>query len=149
MLKGRKTLAVHVRGADFKRHYKNHPNIVATEEYIGVADDMMKQYNFEQIFLATDDIEAIGMFSSHFGDKLTFYNDVMRTDGDETVMRSVSGRENHHYKLGYEVIRDMYTLAECDGLVAGLSNVSIFARITKMSRGSDYVALHYIDKGIK
>ena len=51
--------------------------------------------------------------------------------GNETVMRSINKRANHHYKLGYEVLRDMYTLSECQGIVAGLSNLSIFFRICK------------------
>lgn len=145
----KKTLAVHVRGADFKRHYKNHPNMVSTDEYLSAVDMAMNENAFEQIFLATDDLEAIEVFKSKYGDKVVFYNDVIRTDGDETVMKSTSERENHHYKLGLEVLRDMYTLSYCDGIIAGLSNVSIFARIVKLSRGSDFEFMNYLNKGIK
>ena len=145
----KKTLAVHVRGADFKRHYKNHPNMVTTDEYLSAVDTAINENDFEQIFLATDDLEAIEVFKSKYGDRVVFYNDVIRTDGDETVMKSTSDRENHHYKLGLEVLRDMYTLSYCDGIIAGLSNVSIFARIVKLSRGSDFELINYLDKGIK
>ena len=68
---------------------------------------------------------------------------------DETVMKSTSERENHHYKLGLEVLRDMYTLSCCNGIIAGLSNVSIFARIVKLSRGCDFEFMNYLNKGIK
>ncbi len=145
----KKTLAVHVRGADFKRHYKNHPNMVTTDEYLLAVEKAMSKNNFEQIFLATDDLDAINVFKEKYGDKVVFYDDVVRTDGDETVMKSTSDRENHHYKLGLEVLRDMYTLAACDGIIAGLSNVSIFARIVKFSYGSDYDFKNYLNKGIK
>lgn len=138
-----------MRGADFKRHYKNHPNMVSTDEYLSAVDTAMNENAFEQIFLATDDLEAIEVFKSKYGDKVVFYNDVIRTDGDETVMKSTSERENHHYKLGLEVLRDMYTLSYCDGIIAGLSNVSIFARIVKLSRGSDFEFMNYLNKGIK
>lgn len=149
LLAGKKTLGVHVRGADFKRHYKNHPNIVTVEEYIKETKNALKENTFEQIFLATDDANALREFKQHFGDRVVCYADVVRTEGDETVMKSELNREHHHYKLGLEVIRDVYTLATCDGIIAGLSNVSIFARIIKLSEESEYAYKKYIDKGIK
>jgi hypothetical protein len=144
-----KTIGVHVRGADFKRHYKNHPNIVTIKEYIDATEKVMQEQSFEKIFLATDDMEALEQFEEKFGDKVVFYEDVIRTRDDETVMKSENERDNHHYKLGLEVVRDVYTLAACDGIVAGLSNVSIFARIVKMSVGADYFYKNYINKGVK
>ena len=50
--------------------------------------------------------------------------------------------------LGVEVLRDMYSMAECDGLVAGLSQVSYAARIQKKSMGSEYEDLVILNKGI-
>lgn len=144
-----KTLAVHVRGTDFKKHYKNHPNIVGVDEYIEATEVAMQEHSFEQIFLATDDLNALTQFKQRFGDKVIYYKDVVRTEDDETVMKSNVEREKHHYKLGLEVIRDVYTLASCDGIIAGLSNVSIFARVIKKSVDSDYIYINYINKGIK
>jgi len=149
MLIGKKTLGVHVRGADFKRGYKNHPFIVTVDEYLACAKESFEKGGYDALFLATDDKEAIEKFGQAFGDKLLYYKDVIRTDGDETVMKSEDARENHHYKLGLEVIRDMHTLSLCDGLIAGMSNVSIFARIMKQSREEAYQFLTIIDKGIK
>lgn len=149
LLKDKRTLGVHVRGADFKRHYINHPNMVTIDEYVAVVQEVMRGGIFEQIFLATDDLKAVEIFSRTFGDAVVYYSDVVRTDGDETVMKSSSDRGNHHYKLGLEVIRDMYTLSACDGIIAGLSNVSIFARIVKLSKDEDYFEKRYLNKGIK
>ena len=36
-----------------------------------------------------------------------------------------SGRKKHKYRLGLEVLRDMHTLAMCDGLVVGISQVAV------------------------
>ena len=144
-----KTLGIHVRGADFKRHYANHPNIVSIQEYAESVEETLKQNSFDKIFLATDDSDAIKVFSQKFGDKLVYYKDVIRTDGDETVMKSNVDRPLHHYNLGIEVIRDAYTLSICDGLIAGLSNVSIFSRLMKQSEGKKYDYLKILDKGIK
>ena len=50
--------------------------------------------------------------------------------------------------MGYEVLRDMYALAACDGLVAGLSQVVNCARIVKESSGEEYDTLCIINNGI-
>ena len=43
MLSGKKTLGVHVRGADFKRGYKNHPFIVTVDEYLVCAKESFEK----------------------------------------------------------------------------------------------------------
>ena len=149
LLHGKKTLAVHVRGADFKRHYLNHPNMVTVDEYIEHVRGVLQTEVFEQVFLATDDIEAVERFKEELGEAVVCFDDVIRTSGDDTVMRSTSSRDLNRYKLGLEVIRDMYALSSCNAIVAGLSNVSIFARIVKLSRGEDYSVMKYINKGIR
>lgn len=66
-----------------------------------------------------------------FGCNVKSYSDVFRSNGNISVAFSESSREQHKFKLGYEVLRDTYTLSKCDILVAGLSNVSYAARILK------------------
>lgn len=144
----KKVLGVHVRGTDFKQNYNGHPIAISALEYCESAKELMEKEQYDHLFLATDDNEALKVFQQTFGSKLTFYEDVIRGSGRETVMRSVENRKNHHYYLGLEVLRDMYTLAECDGLVAGLSQVSYAARIQKLSSGKNYDNLKILDKGI-
>lgn len=141
-------LAVHVRGTDFKRHYNGHPVQVTIEEYLKAAVELFESGKYAQVFLATDDTDAIAAFQKEFRDKLVFYEDAIRSNGNDTVMHSTIPRENHHYLLGLEVLRDMYTLASCDGLVAGLSQVSYAARIQKKSTGKEYKDIVVLDKGI-
>lgn len=143
-----KILGVHVRGTDFKWNYNGHPIIVSPEEYLKKAEDIYGEGNYNHIFLATDDKSALKLFQDRFGEKLCFYQDATRDDGMESVMNSASSRPNHHYLLGYEVLRDMYTLASCDGLVAGLSQVSYAARICKRSRNEKYDIEMILNKGI-
>ena len=40
-------------------------------------------------------------------------------------------REQDKYLLGKEILRDVYMLGKCDGLVAGLSSIPIIARAFK------------------
>lgn len=144
----KRVLGVHVRGTDFRRNYNGHPIAVTTAEYLDEVKKIMEEKKYEAVFIATDDSSAILMFEDVFKDKLLYYKDVIRSEGNETVMKSENSRENHHYKLGLEVLRDMYTLAACDGLVAGLSQVSYAARIQKISYGKKYEDLRILDKGI-
>ena len=147
MVSGR-TLGVHVRGTDFRRNYKGHPVAVTTQEYLEAAVKMAEQYHFDRIFLATDDSNAVRIFQDTFGEKVSFYQDVVRSEGNETVMRSESDRPLHHYQLGLEVLRDAYTLAACNALLAGKSQVSFGARVLAGAAGNEYENVTILDKGI-
>lgn len=143
-----KVLAAHVRGTDFKQNFNGHPVSIGAGEYLEATIRTFEKGAYDKVFLATDDSGALEKYREQFGDKAVFYRDVVRSDGSDTVMHSDMPRENHHYLLGYEVLRDMYTLAACDGLVAGLSQVSYAARIQKKSTGKEYSDLVILDKGI-
>lgn len=142
------TLAVHVRGTDFKRNYNGHPVQVTIDEYLQEAFSIFQKGGYESLFLASDDSDAVEAFQKKFGDKVVYYQNVVRSSGIDTVMHSSLSRENHRYQLGLEVLRDMHTLAECGGLIAGLSQVSYAARIQKKSVGKEYADLIILDKGI-
>ena len=147
---GKKTLGVHFRGTDYRRSYNNHPVFVTVEDEIEKIKAIASSGGYERIFLATDEAAAIEKFREVFGDKLVYYEDVYRAGegDDESVAYSKSSRENHHYLLGLEALRDQYTLSACDGMVCGLSNLSITARLFK--RGifkEEYKDLVILDKG--
>ena len=143
-----RTLAVHCRGTDFNLGCKNHPVIVTVEDYFRFIDELLQTGEFDKIFLATDDENRLKKFIEKYGDQVRYYRDVKRTSGSEGVHYSTSNRENHHYWLGAEVIRDVYTMASCGGLVAGMSEVSIGARVFKQANGQKFKKLMIIDKGI-
>ena len=125
-------LGVHARGADTKIGYKNHPTIITSEDYIDKTELLANKINADLIFLATDDQEMLEQFKEKFGSKLVYYDDVIRSNG--TVMNCFieKERENHHYLLGLEIIRDVYTLAACQGLVCGMSYVSFIVQVLKV-----------------
>ena len=148
LIRGKKTLGVHVRGTDFKWNYNGHPVCITVEEYLKKAMELVQEKKYEQVFLATDDLDATGRFHQEFGDRLIYYRNVVRSNGNVTVMKSESGRENHHYLLGLEVLRDVLTLADCDGLLAGLSQVSYAARFFKSGYGKSFDDLIILNKGI-
>lgn len=142
------SIGIHYRGTDFKNNYGSHPVAVTVEDYIAAVERLDSSYNDYKIFIATDDFNALEKFKTAFGNRMYGYSDVQRASGNLSVICTESKRENHHFLLGYEVIRDMITLSECDVLIAGLSQVSIFSRIAKISRGEKFKKEVLISKGI-
>ena len=141
-------IGVHYRGTDYKRGLDGHPVYTAAKEQIGKIRELLGKGNYDKIFLATDDNDALNEFKQEFGDRLIFYDDVFRGSGDTSVAFSKDKRELHHYKLGLEVLRDMETLSQCGALIAGPSQVSLAARITKAAGNEKYRDLIIIDNGI-
>lgn len=141
------TIGVHVRGTDYNKHFKNHPVVVTKEEYLLETKRMLDEYGYEKVFLATDEKAVVELFKRELGESVIYYKDVYRGDGTESVHGSNDSRYRHRYKLGCEVLRDVYTLSQCGALIAGLSNVPLLARIVKKSMGKEYRNELIIDHG--
>lgn len=148
LLKKRKVLGIHYRGTDFKKSYKKHPVPVEVEQIIKKAEECYDKNNYEAIFLATDDQNALKVFRKFLGDKLLYYKDVYRGEQEVSIAFSDSSREHHKYLLGREVLRDVYTLSICHGLICGLSQIEIAAQIIKRSHDEVYEDLIVINNGI-
>lgn len=143
-----KMLGVHMRGTDYREMYHDHPVYVTEEECFTQVDRLLNKSLYDKIFLATDDERILEKFIYRYGDRLCFYEDVARSRQNKSIAFHQSTREQNKYLLGMEVIRDMYTLAMCAGLVAGVSQVSICAQIHKLSKKEKYMDKIIIDKGI-
>ena len=148
IVEGRRVLGVHIRGTDFKKNYNAHPKMVTLDEYLYNVEQVLNSGNYDFVFLATDEEKTLDIFREKVGIKL-LYHEVLRSKGGEALHTSTySLRENHRYNLCREILMDLFTLGRCDGLIAGLSNVSIIARALKKSRGEKYMDEIILDKGI-
>ena len=147
---GRKrVLGVHVRGTDFALQWEGHPNMVTVEDFFTAIDEALGQENgFDHIFLATDDNTRLAAFKERYGDRLSYYEHVHRGEGVRLAILDELDRENTHYLDGLEALRDMYTLAKCDGLIAGLSQISISARIRRLADYGPFEYMRILDKGL-
>lgn len=143
-----RVLGLHVRGTDYRTTYKNHPVMAANEDYFAIVDHLFAEKAFEQIFLATDDLEILHAFIERYGECVKYYQDVTRGDEKTSVAFSRLKREHHHYLLGYEVLRDAYTLSRCEGFIGNLSQVSIGTQILKYSRSESFKFINIVDRGI-
>lgn len=106
-----RVLGVHVRINSFKVKNLGHPIAGNIDDYIEKVRLYVKEHHFEKIFLATLEKETVELFQYYFGSEMVLYYD--------GVSRSKLGSETTDevpYKKGYEVMRDAYTLASCEGL---------------------------------
>lgn len=145
--KDKKVIGVHGRGGDMKLAPVDHPQIIPASLYADAAKDAMTEINAEFVFLATDDEEILNVFKERFGDCLIYYKDVIRTSGLLGNAMMEVERPQHHYKLGYEILRDVYTLAHCQGLITGSSYVNGAARIFNKVYGDEYEFQQILNTG--
>lgn len=143
----KRLLGIHVRGTDFHKGYLNHAKAVSVGQYLDEAAKAMDSGKFDGIFLATDEENAVSVFKSRFGDRVRYYGDTLRSATGEALHFTENIRVNHKYLLGLEVLRDALTLASCDGLIAGLSNVSLAAHVMKLAGNTEFDYLQIIDNG--
>lgn len=139
-----KVLAVHARGADAKIHYANHPIPIEIDKYIEETEKSLKIIGADKVFLATDDNNILKAFMNKYQEKLIYYKDVERSDGVRMSCYGEVRREQHHYRLGKEIIKDVYTLAACSGIVCSASYVSYMARIVKKASGENFQIVNSI-----
>lgn len=141
-------LGVHFRGTDFKQGFNEHPVFVDIEQTIEAIKKAIELNNIGAVFLATDDESAYKRIKESIDNvDLLHFEDVYRSDGDKSVAFSESERKYHRYLLGYEIVRDMYTLSLCDGLIAGKSSVSFLSNLYKHSRNEEYKYMQILDNG--
>jgi len=150
LLEKKKTLAVHIRTGMNINNCPYHPVGVDICEHIDAAKTAVKKFGFEKIFIAADDNDAVTAFKKTFGKMAVYYDDVIRVSGEKKdlffLTNDLDGtRKDHKFKMGFEVLRDVYTMAACEGIVAGLSNPPICAAYIN---GGKYEHTNFIYKGI-
>lgn len=147
VLQEKKTLGIHYRGTDYCLNCNGHPVSATIEDYITEIKTAYEKQEFDQIFIATDDKGAIKRFQDEFLN-VTYYQDVYRSTGNTSVVYADDYEKPDGYMLGYQVLRDAYTLAACSGLIGGQSQVCYGTQIMKAARNETFEYLKIIDKGI-
>lgn len=147
LLKDKVTLGVHYRGTDYFLNCNGHPISITIDDYIEEIKRAIDAKIFEQIFIATDDLAAIEKFSKEFKN-IIFYFDTYRVEGKVSIAYAKDTTKPNGYVLGYQVLRDAYTLAACDGLIGGKSQVCYGTQMIKYAMEEEFSYMKIIDKGI-
>lgn len=145
---GKKILGIHARGTDYNVGFKDHPIVITSRMYIEKARALFESGNYDRIFIATEDTNLLNSFIEAFGETLVYYRDVCRSGNKTSPHVTSNKRPLHHYRLGLEVLRDVYTLANCDSLICGLSQVSFAARYVNIALGRKFDEVIVLDNGI-
>jgi hypothetical protein len=148
LLKYKKTLGIHIRGTDFNKSFNNHPIPISVDEYILYINKAVEEYGFGQVFVATDDKRCLEEIKSKLDVPIVYYNDVERSSTDKSVTFTHHDRKLDRYRLGLEVLRDAYTLVDCDGFIGCLSQVDTLVQIIRKSRNKPYQYMKIIDNGV-
>ncbi len=119
-------LAVHVRGSDKVIEMNNIDQVKM--QYKEVIDRYLADYNFQKIFMMTDDSRILEYFRELYGNKIIF-TDCRRTNSAEGIhYQAVPIRR----QLGIEVAVDAYIAARARVFIGnGLSNPSLIVRYLK------------------
>lgn len=130
-------IAVHYRGTDMKRTDLNmHYQPADVDDYIDAVQQIIDEIGIKRVFLATDEEGVLERFKDKFGKDVITY-DAFRADQEDELIGlhdSAITRKDHKYLLGYEVLRDAYTLSKGEALVCGYSNVSNVAILWNNNR---------------
>lgn len=148
ILQGKYTLGVHIRGTDYNKGFNNHPVPVTVDEYVEAINQEITEKQYEQVFVATDDVRCLKELKQKINIPVVYYKNTMRAKGNKSVAYERNERDYNNYLLGWEVLKDAYTLLACDGFIGCLSQVDIFVQIVKRSKGQEFASLKIIDKGI-
>ena len=141
-------LGIHIRGTDYRKKYRNHPVFIPSEDYYHEIDMLLEKKFFSKIYLATDDLNILQEFLERYGNEQIIYSkDTKRSSGEEGVHTSKIQNGKTPYYIGLEVIQDMCALSMCGGIISGLSQVAMIARIYAASRNHKYVYDTVLNKG--
>lgn len=139
-----RVLGILARGTDYvSSKPKGHPIQPTAEQIIIKAEEVMKDYSCEKIYLATEDADIYDKLKGAFGEKL-FALDTERytTIGEQNINDL---RENSDkYLGGKEYLLSMLLLSGCNCLVAG--NVGGTHGVLLMSDGFEYRCIFNLGK---
>lgn len=127
IISDKKVLGVICRGTDYTRTKpKYHPIQPDVKDIINEAEDIMKKYNYEFIYLATEDKKYYDEFILKFGaekiltNSRKYYDKLYDKTRKNDFLYSVSfDRENDDYLKGREYLSSIILLSKCDSLIGG------------------------------
>ena len=126
-LKNKTTLGCQIRLGDMVKTH-DVPNIDGYWD--NILDILREEPQIEQIFLATDDDEAIEYLTKKTPIPIVYQKNIYRTSSESPYERLNSERENHGHNLCKEVLIDMLLLSKCDYFLRSkISAVSLITTI--------------------
>lgn len=131
-------LGVHYRGREM-RTAPAHWYPPSSKQMIYAIEDSMKRFDYKKIFVSSEDEALIRIIDNAFPG-IVFYNEnYYRSSGNAYKEYP---RDNHFYRLGLEVLMDMFSLSKCDSLISCSSNVAWFARFINNGQYKSHIFIN-------
>lgn len=129
------TLGVHVRRTDHARHGE----LLSDEYYFSKIDENLKNDNYDNIFLATDDFSVVLKFKNRYGNRIFCNEDITRLNGNIGIHYS---NQPNKEKLAYDVMRDGLSMSKCKKILVTASNVAGYVLVVNPSINYDQIDKH-------
>jgi hypothetical protein len=141
----KKVLGVKIRGSDYTAvKPKDHHIQPSIETYIKHIEIAMSKFDFDYIFLASEDLELIEKFKLRYGDLLIINNSkLLEYNGDGFIMSHFTNNQSK-YAVTRDYLFELFLLSKCDGLISGKTSGVIFSLL--LNRGK-YKYTDIIDIG--
>jgi hypothetical protein len=146
----KKILAAYSRGTDFNKRKPAGHNIQPDPSFlIERVKEIMRENNYEYIFLVTDEKKVRDMFSREFGGKLlsvecVYYDEFYEADDNRCITECFHDREHARYRAALEYLTKIVIASKCDYIVGGINSGSIAAL---EFNGGRYEGTNLIDIG--
>jgi hypothetical protein len=135
-----KVLGVHKRGTD----HGYHGNLLLKEYYKQKIDYHLDKFNYDKIFLITDEVDSVDYFKNIYKDMLITTNS-FRSPNQTPIHRYSYKEIPYREKLAYDVLRDAIMLSLCNFKLVSKSNVSTFSLLCNLNIDD----FEYIDNTIE
>jgi hypothetical protein len=126
-LQDKKFLAIHKRGTD--HHTMDAEHLLPTIKPIISIDNFFKHTdeiidNFYKVLVCTDENNILDSFKKRYGNKIVCYDSIRSLDSRPIGIHYSIGQQNP-YKMGEDIITEVYLMSKAHTLMRTVSNVSI------------------------
>ena len=136
-----KVLGVYCRGTDYLNlKPKDHPIQPSPDMVVDKTRAVMKELNYNYIYLVTEDRDILNQFIGTFGDKL-IYLDVKRySASSDYIWKDAEMLMRSRVMNGLEYLASIKLLSECDAFIGGVTGGSSAAMLMR-NRPFEYTYL--------
>ncbi len=115
-----RTLGVLLRGTDYvKTHLPGHASHASPEMVINKISEIEKEWDFDYIYLSTEDANICQKMKEHYGDRITFTDQERYTvrEGQFLVDLHQNKEPGKGFRLGAEYLCSIDLLSNCNNLI--------------------------------
>ncbi len=126
-------LGVHFRGTDVAAGFDNRSSLQLDQVILQI-DEFIKINKDANVFVATDDFNAIKKLDENFGSLINYRDCIRSSNGNSIHGHYDEGLAGSGFQKGFDVLIDAYLLSECDSLIYKGSRVMWFASGVRLGR---------------